>query len=88
MRFCDVQIMINNVQKRNCVRIILHTQVPPPPGLIVPLKGRRAELFCPIWAISEIYLPIDGYYDRAKFRTDCFRRSGGVRVNKKPECSR
>ena len=52
---------------------------------MVTLKGRRAEPFCPIWTISEIYLPIDGYYDRAKFRADRFSRSGGVR-GKKPEC--
>ena len=48
---------------------------------MVTLKGRWAEPFCPIWTISETYLSIDGNYGRAKFRADCFSRSGGVRGN-------
>jgi hypothetical protein len=47
------------------------------------LKGRRAEPYNPIWTISDLYLPIAGFYDRA----DHFSRSGGVRVGKNPECS-
>jgi hypothetical protein len=46
-------------------------------------KDRRAELSDPIWTISDLYLPIVGYYDRAKFRADYFSRSGEVRVGKK-----
>jgi hypothetical protein len=48
-------------------------------------KGRRTEPFNPIWSIPDLYLPIVGYYDRAKFRADHFSRSGGDRVEKKPE---
>jgi hypothetical protein len=38
------------------------------------------------WTISNLYLPIVGYCDRAKFRAD-FSRSGGVHVGIKPEYS-
>ena len=54
---------------------------------MVTLKGCRAEPLCPIWTISDLYFPIDGYYDRSKCCADHFSRSGGVRANKKPECS-
>jgi hypothetical protein len=36
-----------------------------------------------IWNISDLFLPIVGYYDCAKFRVDHFSRSVGVRVLKK-----
>jgi hypothetical protein len=48
--------------------------------------GRRAGPYSPIWTISDLYLSIVGYYDRAKFRADHFNCSG-VRVLKTPECS-
>jgi hypothetical protein len=33
----------------------------------------------PIWTISDLYLPIVGYYVCTKFRADHFSRSGGIR---------
>jgi hypothetical protein len=41
-----------------------------------------AEPYNPIWTTSDLYFPIVGYYDRAKFRVDHFSRSGGGRVEK------
>jgi hypothetical protein len=49
--------------------------------------GRRAETYDPIWTILDLYLPTVGCYERDKFRSDHFSRSGGFRVGKKSECS-
>jgi hypothetical protein len=50
-------------------------------------RDRRADPYNPIWTISNLYLPIVGYYDSAKFRVDHFSCSGGVHVGKNPMCS-
>jgi hypothetical protein len=50
-------------------------------------KGRWAEPYNPIWTISDLFLPIVGYYACAKFRADHSSRSGGVRVGKNSEGS-
>jgi hypothetical protein len=49
-------------------------------------NSRRPETYDPIWTISDLYLPIVGYYDRAKFCADHFSRSGGGRLGENPEC--
>jgi hypothetical protein len=50
------------------------------PSIQTTFQLQKAEPYNPIWTISDLYLPIVGYYDRAKFRADDFSRSGRVRV--------
>jgi hypothetical protein len=44
--------------------------------------SRRTEPYYTIWSISDLYLAIVGYYDRAKFCADHFSRLGGVCMGK------